>query len=415
MSDRRASSPDSILVSSAIRVEPCPLRLETGHPSNNVTALHGGGRALYLVGTAHVSQSSAQEVRQLIERLRPDTVCVELDTARYEALVDEARWRKLDIFEIIKQRKVVFLAASVLLTAYQRRLARQLGVRPGADMLAAIEASGAVGARLVLADRDIQATLKRTWARLSIATKAKLLAAAIEGLLTSHRITEQQVEQLKDRDNISAILEQLARLMPEVKEPLIDERDQYLMARVEASPGQTVVAVVGAGHVPGMVRHAGKAVDLDKLSSIPPPSALSRALKWLIPAVVLAAFYYGYRQHNGADLREMLWAWVLPNSVLAALLTAAGGGKLLTVLASFVASPITSLNPTISAGMVAGLVEAYLRRPTVEDFERVNDDMTSIRGLYRNRFTRVLVVAVLATVGSALGAWVGATWVVTLV
>jgi pheromone shutdown protein TraB len=109
----------------------------------------------------------------------------------------------------------------------------------------------------------------------------------------------------------------------------------------------------------------------------------------------------------------MVYAWVLPNSVLAGLLTMFGGARPLTVLVAFVASPVTSLNPTLGAGMATGLVEAWLRKPTVDDCERLSEDSQSLRGMYRNRFTRVLVVALLTTIGSALGGWIGATWVVS--
>jgi pheromone shutdown protein TraB len=163
-----------------------------------------------------------------------------------------------------------------------------------------------------------------------------------------------------------------------------------------------------------MLAHLGEHVDRQELSRIPPPSRLVQVLKWVIPAIVLSAFYYGYTQHSGEDFRKMLYAWILPNSVMAGLLSIVAGAKPLTVLVAFVASPITSLNPTIGAGMVAGLVEAWLRRPTVHDCEHVSEDILSLRTIYKNRFTRVLLVALLATIGSALGAWIGAGWVVSL-
>jgi pheromone shutdown protein TraB len=187
------------------------------------------------------------------------------------------------------------------------------------------------------------------------------------------------------------------------------------MSIIREAPGKKIVAVVGAGHVNGMLSRLEEPVDRAALCVIPPPSTVSRVVKWIIPAIVLGAFYYGYTQHSGEEFRRMLYAWIIPNSVLAAVLTAIAGGKLLTILTALVASPITSLNPTIGAGMVAGLVEAWLRRPTVQDCEHLSQDMASLRGIYGNRVTRVLLVAILATIGSALGAWVGATWVVTLI
>jgi pheromone shutdown-related protein TraB len=383
-------------------------------PQGHVTRIEYQGREIFIIGTAHISKRSVEEVERVIRELRPDTVCVELDQTRYEALVDENRWRKLDVFAVIRQKKVLFLVTSVALAAYQKKMGEKLGVKPGAELLAAVRSAEAVGARVVLADREIQATLKRTWRNLSLWNKLRLSGGLVAVPFSMEELSEDQIEELKDRDTISEVLEELARLMPDIKTPLIDERDRYLMSMIQEAPGPRIVAVVGAGHVNGMLERLGESVDREALSMIPGPSLAWRIAKWVIPAIVLGAFYYGYTQHSGEDFRKMLYAWVLPNSIVAALLSMVAGAKPLTVLVALVASPITSLNPTIGAGMVAGLCEAWLRRPTVHDCEHVSDDIMTLRGVYRNRFTRVLLVAVMSNIGSALGAWIGASWVVSL-
>jgi pheromone shutdown-related protein TraB len=382
--------------------------------TSNVTVVEHQGRRIHIVGTAHISRRSVEEVQQIIEEVRPDTVCVELDQTRYDALVDDSRWRKLDIFTIIRQKKVLFLMTSLALSAYQRKMGEKLGVKPGSELLAAVRSAEAIGAKVVLADRDIQATLKRAWHSLSFLDKLKLSTGLLAVPFSLEEISEERIEELKDRDTISEMLQEFANAMPGVKQPLIDERDLYLISMVRDAPGEKIVAVVGAGHVSGMLNHLSSPVNREELSQIPAPSKITRALKWVIPLIVLAAFYWGYTRHSGQDFLHMIYAWILPNSLVAAFFSILAGAKPLTVLTAFVASPITSLNPTIGAGMVAGLVEAWLRRPTVADCERISDDMLTVRGVYRNRFTRVLLVAVAATIGSALGAWIGATWVVTL-
>ncbi len=380
----------------------------------NVTVLDQGDRTVYVVGTAHISRKSVEEVRQTIEAIRPDTVCVELCATRFSAMFDLDRWRTLDIFQVIRERKVLFLLANLTLSAYQRRLGEQLGVEPGAELKEAVKAAEDVGAQLVLADRDIQATLKRTWASLRLLDKVKVLGALSEGFFGGTEISEDDLEKLKDRDHLSDMMRTFAEQLPRVQRPLIDERDRYLMSAIDDAPGRKIVAVVGAGHVEGMVRYQGQRADRGLLSVIPPTKLWVRSLKWIIPALMLGAFWFGYQKQAGASLGDMLKAWIIPNAVMAALMTMIGGAKLLSVITAAVASPITSLNPTIGAGMVVGLVEAWLRKPTVADCERLNQDVLTLRGLYRNRFSRVLLVAALATLGSALGAWVGATWVVTL-
>lgn len=381
--------------------------------SRNVTHVQLEGRDVYIVGTAHVSPKSVEEVTRVIREVKPDTVCVELDAMRHEALVDENRWRKLDIFAVIRQQKVLFLLSSLVLSSYQRRMGDKLGVKPGAELHAAVREAEAIGAELVLADRDIQATLKRTWGNLSFFNKLKVLAAMNAAFFGSAEIDEEQIEELKDRDVINEMMHEFAQVMPQVQVPLIDERDRYLMTKIADAPGKKIVAVVGAGHVQGMLNQLGKKADLDELSKLPPPGLAGRVFKWVIPLIVLGAFYYGYVNHSSEGLKQMIFAWLIPNVVGAAVMSIIAGARPLTVLVAGVASPITSLNPTIGAGMVAGLCEAWLRKPTVEDCEGVAE-ITGFSEMRKNNFTRVLLVAVFATLGSAIGAWIGAAWVVKL-
>lgn len=381
--------------------------------SGSVTRLEYEGRELYLIGTAHVSQKSVDEVGRVIRELKPDTVCIELDQTRYEVLVDPKRWRKLDIFQVIRERRLLFLLTSLALSSYQRRLGEKLGVRPGAEMLAAVEHARAVGAEVVLADRDIQATLKRTWAALSLWDRLQLIGVLVVSMFAKGEISEEQVEALKDRDAISEMIREFAEVMPRLQRPLIDERDRYLISSIREAPGRSIVGVVGAGHVEGMVRYLSTPVDREALSQIPPPSLLSKVVKWIIPAIVVGAFFVGYQQHEVQGLKQMVFAWVLPTSILAGLFSVLAGAKLLTVVATSMASPLTTLNPTIGAGMVAGFVEAWLRRPTVEDCEGLSS-VASLSDWYNNRFARVLLVAFGATIGASLGAYVGAAWLLKL-
>lgn len=383
---------------------------EAGH----VTRVEYEGKEIFIVGTAHISRRSVEEVRRVIDEVRPDTVCVELDQMRYDTLVNGESWRKLDIFSVIRQKRVLFLLTSLALSTYQRKLGERLGVRPGEELMTAVEKAKEIGAELVLADRNVQATLKRTWANLSFWNKARLASELLVAPFAVAEVDEERIEQLKDRDTISEMLNEVAEALPGVKEPLIDERDRFLMSKIQEAPGARIVAVVGAGHVQGMLTHLGEQVDREALSQLPPPSRTVQLLKWVIPTIILLAFYWGYQKHAGEGLQRMLLAWVLPNSISAGLLGIAALAHPLTVLVAAIASPITSLNPTISAGVVAGLVEAWLRRPTVEDCEGVQDAVRSWRGIYGNRVTRVLLVAAAVTIGSAVGAWVGVPLVMML-
>lgn len=383
--------------------------------SENITIIEHDERTFYLVGTAHVSSDSVDEVRTLIEELQPDTVCIELCETRYRSLTDEAQWEKLDIFEIIRDGKTLFLLANLALGAYQRRLGKKLGVKPGAEMLEAAEAAKRVGAELALVDRDIQITLKRTWSNVGFFKKLALLVSVFESLFSGKGdVSAEDIEKLKQQEQLSSMLEEFAEAMPEVKAPLIDERDLYMVSKSRETSGERVVIVVGAGHVPGMKANFSREIDREPLEVMPPPSKVGQALKWAVPIVVLAAFYIGYHMQGGEGLQTMLYSWVLPNMVFAALFTLIAGARFPTILTAAFASPLTSINPLLPVGVPVGYVEAKLRKPTVKDAERIPEDVQSLRGFYRNPFTRTLLVVMMSILGSAAGAWIGIGWMVSI-
>lgn len=379
--------------------------------SDCVTRLEYQGRDIYLVGTAHVSQRSVADVARVIEEVRPDTVCVELDAARHQALVDPKRWRSLDIFQVIRERRIFFMLTSLVLSSYQRRIGAKLGVRPGAEMIAAIEHAERVGARLVLADRDIQATLKRTWAALSFWDSVQLFGMLVGSLFAKGEITAEQVEALKDRDNISELVKEFAEVMPRLQRPLIDERDRYLMSAIREAPGQRVVAVVGAGHVDGMIRYLHAEVDRAALCEIPPPGLGSRLARWILPLVVIGALGRGYAERGVLGIVPPLGGWVIANGAFSAAVVLLLRGHILTALATGTAAPILGLVPGASTGALAAYVEAALRRPTVEDCGALGE-IASRQDWFANRFTRVLLVAFAASVGAGLGSFFGVIWVI---
>jgi pheromone shutdown-related protein TraB len=378
-----------------------------------VTHLSYEGRDFYLVGTAHVSQRSVDDVGRVIRDLTPDTVCVELDAMRHQALVDPKRWRNLDIFDVIRERRVLFLLSSLVLTSYQRRLGEKLGVRPGAEMLAAIDQAARVGARLLLVDRDIQATLKRTWAALSVWDCVQLMGTLVGSLFATGEITEEQVEALKDRDTISELVREFAEVMPRLQRPLIDERDRFLMSAIREAPGKCVVAVVGAGHVGGMVGYLHTPVDRDALSQLPSPSWLRRVSGWVLPLLGLGAWalagYLGDAASTGERLRRMLIGLVIIHALCVVGPAVLARARLLTLLVAPLASLLVAFLPRADAGRVAAYVEASLRRPSLADREGLSQ-VASLRDWFQNRFTRVLLVGFAVTVGSSVAACLGVIW-----
>ena len=383
----------------------------TGLPAHT-SHLHAQGREIYLVGTAHVSLESIDDVRKTVELVEPDTICVELCQARYEAFTRPDAWQRMDVFKVIKEGKAVLLLSQLIMSAFYKRMGDRLGVRPGADMLEGIRLAHERDVELVLADRDVQVTLKRTWRRLGVWNKLKLLFLLLSNALVEPAIDKEAVDDLKQPDRLRDILVEFAEAFPAVKEAIIDERDVYLAQKIREAAGERVVAVVGAGHVPGIERAIHQDHSLGPLETVPERSFWSRSIKWLVPSLILAIIAYGFYSTGTAHSLESISIWVLVNGVLAAVGAALALGHPVTVLAAFVAAPITSLNPTIAAGWVSGLVQAWIKKPTVADLEAMPEVVSSFpKGLWRNAVSRILLVVVFSNLGSTLGTFIGGSWI----
>jgi pheromone shutdown-related protein TraB len=386
---------------------------------DSVTELVHEGTTYYIVGTAHVSQRSVDDVKAVIERVKPDVVCVELDKTRHDALTKDSAFRDLDVFKVVREGRGLYLLAHLALASYQRRIGASLGVKPGAELLASVQAATVRGVPVELIDRDINITLKRTWKNLGFWKRSVLLSSLLVGWDDDGKgepVTEESLESLKEPKALSEMLTELGRAVPQVKGPLIDERDRYMASKaVDAGRGkQKVVAVVGAAHVPGMKASFGAPVDRAELERIPPPSLFWTALKWLIPILFVVALIWGWQRSDTTTFAEMMLAWILPTSIGAGALTLLAGGSILSVLSALVVAPIAAIHPLLGTGMVVGVVEAWRRKPSVADCERLPDDIQTLRGFWRNPVTRILLIAVASGLGTAGGFWVGVGWVASL-
>lgn len=369
------------------------------------------GKNIYLVGTAHVSKKSVDDVSRTVERVNPDVICVELCDARYKAIIQRDNWKKMNIFRIIKEKKALFLLAQLIMNSFYRRIGEQLGVHPGAEMVEGIKQAEKTGARLVLADRDVEITLKRVWRNLNFWNKIKMASHILGTLFVFEKIDESLIEKIKEQDQLETILETFSESFPEVKKRLIDERDIYLAQKIRNAPGSTVVAVVGAGHVPGIQKHIHRNEPIAPLLDVPPKSIVPAILKWVIPVFIItllvAGFFKGGRQHSV----ESIYIWILVNGILSGLGAAIALAHPLTILATFIAAPITSLNPTIAAGWVSGLVQVWIKKPTVSDLEDLPNAISSVKGFWMNPVSKILLVVVLANLGSSLGTFISGSWI----
>lgn len=372
----------------------------------NITRIEMNGKEYILIGTAHVSKHSAEQVKEVIEAERPDSVCVELDEQRYQTITEGSKWQEMDIIQVIKEKRASLLLMNLAISSFQNRMAKELGIKAGQEMIQGIESAKEVGAELVLADRNIQITFSRIWGNLGLKGKAILLSQIITSIFSRDSISEEELEKLKEQDTINAMLNEFTETFPRLKKPLIDERDQYLAQKIKDAPGEKIVAVLGAAHVPGIKEQIKKEHDLKQLRAIPPKSNWPKIIGWSIPILILAIIVYTFLSNPSAGFAQTI-SWILWNGSLSALGAAIAMGHPLTILTAFLAAPITSLNPLLAAGWFAGLAQAYIRRPSVKDFETLSEDVFSFKGFWRNKVSRILLIVVLANLGSSLGTFIG--------
>jgi pheromone shutdown-related protein TraB len=376
-----------------------------------VTYIKVDHKDVYLVGTAHISQESVEDVRTTILTIRPDTVCIELCQGRYDALTQKDVWKKMDIFKILRQKKAVLLLAQLILGAFYRKLGEKLGSVPGAEMLEAAKLAGENGSKLVLADRQIEITLKRVWGYLRFWNKLRLMSHLLVSICIPEKIDAEMIDKMKQQDQLEAVLQEFAEKFPEIKKRLIDERDIYLAQQIRHCPGSKVVAVIGAGHTPGIQKHIDHDEPVDELLELPPKKIWPKIVKWAIPVAIIGLIIYGFFRQGAAHTVENIYIWILVNGLLSAAGAALALAHPLTILAAFLAAPLTSLNPLVAAGWVAGLVQAWIKTPTVADFEDLPNATSTFKGLWTNPVLKILLVTALANLGSFLGTYIAGTWI----
>jgi len=369
---------------------------------------------LTLLGTAHVSRVSADQVKKLVQTENFDAIAVELCRSRFNALMDPKSLSQMDLFSVIRQNRVYMVVANLALSAYQQRLADQFGIEPGSEQRTALRLAKERDLPVMLIDREIGITLKRISASLGWWKRYGLFAGLVSSMVTAEEVTEDEVERLKEGDVLETTFAEFASDRRDLYVPLIEERDQYMAAKLRREAtrigAHRVLAVVGVGHLKGIAdslesERSDPAVVLERLEEIPPPSRWPQVLAWGLLALIMAGFAYGFAISPSFGF-DLLVSWALITGSLSALGTLLAAGHPLTIVSAFLAAPLTTLNPTLGAGMVTGAVELYLRKPSVGDFSRLRADVSNWSGWWRNRVSRVLLVFLLSTLGAAIGTYV---------
>jgi len=398
-------------MSQEIQAETGPEPVENEQPIRHVVR---DGVDYTIIGTAHVSRASAEAVKDLAGTGDFDAIAVELCQARYDALTAERKWTDLDLYKIIRQGKAGLVMANLALSAYQRRIAEQFGIEPGAEMRAAAVAAAERNLPLQLVDRDLATTLRRSYASVPWYKRLYLMTGMALGMISSEEIDEESIEKLKEGDILESTFTEFAEQSPELFAALITERDRYMAARLrqenDGACGRKVLLVIGAGHMEGLTGHLENSTEAPadecaKLEQMPTRAKWPRAIPWAIMVLILTGFYIGFSRSPELGW-QLVFIWVAINGGLAALGALIARAHPLTVLSAVIAAPLTSLNPTIAAGMVTGLVESWLRKPRVSDLENLRFDIVTLKGWFRNPATRVLLVFFFSNLGSAIGTWV---------
>ncbi|MEI8094769.1 MAG: TraB/GumN family protein [Spirochaetales bacterium] len=383
--------------------------------SDTVTRLEHNGRTYVLVGTAHVSQASIDEVKAVIEAEKPDQVAVEIDAGRYQSLSNPTNWAQLDIFKVLREGKGFLLLANLALSSFQRKIGEELEVKPGQEMLAAVQTAETLGIPFAFIDRQVQVTLQRAWKKSSLWGKSKLMALLMGSVLGEEKVDSSQIENLKNRNELDSVMGELAKELPTVKQVLIDERDQYLATSLfelaTAGPaGTKIVAVVGAGHVPGMtlwlndLAAGSKAPDLVEISSVPKPTLGEKVWPWILPLAFVGLLGAGFFLKGSGVLLSGLLAVVISTALFGAIGSIAALAHPVTILVSIVAAPLAALfHGLVHIAYFTGPTEAWLRKPRVADLEALAQDATTFTGYYKNRVLRILLVVVLSTLGATVG------------
>jgi pheromone shutdown-related protein TraB len=371
------------------------------------------GTEYVLLGTAHVSRASAEAVTALIANEPFDAVAVELCGPRAAALMNPDAVAQMDLFTVLRQGRAGHVATGLALGSFQRRLAKQFGIEPGAEMRAAIDGAQARALPFWLIDRDVGTTLRRSRAAVGFWERLKLTAGLIASVLDDSEVDEASIERLKQGDVLSGTFLEFARASPALYEALITERDRYMAARLREEAARTqpkrVLAVVGAGHLDGLERHlrdeqASPEQVIAPNRVDPPPSRFMHWFGIALLASIVGLIAWGFTRSGSVGL-DVLAIWVLTTGVMGALGATLAGAHPVSIVGAFVASPITPLHPALASGMISGALELWRRKPRIGDFQTLRDDLVHLKGWWRNRVAHVFLVFFLTNLGTALGVW----------
>ncbi len=387
--------------------------MRSEHVSDTVNKIFlENGDEIILVGTAHVSQNSVEEVRAVIEEENPDHVCLELDKGRYESRTKEQSYSNMNLTKVFREGKTFLVLANTALASFQKKMGTQSGSAPGEEILGAAKIAEEKGIPFSLCDREIATTLKRAWAKSNLWNKAKLIATLLSSAFDKEEFKPEELEELKKSDTLQEMMNELAKELSGAKSALIDERDRYLATKIMQAPGHKKVAVIGAGHANGIIKTVEKlekgelSSDLTEIAQAPKPSKLSKVIGWAIPVALVALIIWAGIANGFNEGLKYFLIWAGTNAATTVIFSILSNAHPLNWLVAAIAAPVAVLNPAIGVGVITGIVEATLRKPRVKDFEGLADEISSFKGWFRNRVLHAFLIFFTTSLGSILGTFV---------
>ena len=387
--------------------------MRSEHVSDTVNRIFlDNGDEIILVGTAHVSQDSVDEVRTVIDEEQPDHICLELDKGRYESKTKEQSYANMNLTKVFKEGKTFLVLANTALASFQKKMGNQTGSAPGEEIIGASRIAEEKGIPYSFCDREIATTLKRAWAKSNLWNKAKLIGTLLSSAFDKEEFTPEQLEELKKSDTLQELMNELSKELPGAKEALIDERDRYLATNIMQAPGHKKVAVIGAGHANGIIKTMEKlekgelSTDLTEISKVPKPSKAGKVIGWLIPAILVGIIVWVGFAHGFNESLKYFLIWACTNAASTVVFSMLSLAHPVTWLVSAVSAPIAVLNPAIGVGVFTGITEATMRKPAVKDFEGLSDDISTFKGWFKNRVLHAFLIFFTSSLGSILGTFV---------
>ena len=387
--------------------------MKTEHISETVNKITlDNGDEITLVGTAHVSQNSVEEVTSVLDSVNPDMVCLELDQGRFDSKTKEKSYQSTDLKKIFKEGKTFLVLANTALASYQKKMGIQTGSAPGEEILTAGKIAQERGIPFTLCDREISVTFKRAWRMSNFTNKAKLLSALLSSAFSKEEVKPEDLEDLKNSDTLQELMTELSKELPAAKTALIDERDRYLASSIVKAEGHRKVAVVGAGHAAGIIKTIEKiekgelSTDLTDISKVPEESKATKLIGWTIPVLILAYVVYSCFTYGFDKGVRYFLIWACSNASSSMLFAMLSNAHPLNWFVSALAAPIAVMNPLVGVGIFTGITEGSLRKPKVKDFETISDDISTFKGWFKNRVLHAFLIFFTTSIGSILGTFV---------